>query len=223
MSLLDYACLREYNDSNLNAALQVIKVIYDAHPEAIESNEIASDIPDYHHHVQAFLNGQLVYSRQAQDHHLMTTPDEKGQLPLHSVLRNKICLGSIKLLVNGNLSALRVTDNSGTIPLHVLCQHHESASVVDYLLDADSNTFDSVDREGNTALHYACRGAKYDTITLLLEKYDNAFVSAKNGQKKLPIDLLFGSDAVSDGESVEHVETIFRLIKAYPDTVMNML
>lgn len=105
----------------------------------------------------------------------------------------------------------------------MLCQHHESASVVDYLLDADSNTFDSVDREGNTALHYACRGAKYDTITLLLEKYDNAFVSAKNGQKKLPIDLLFGSDAVSDGESVEHVETIFRLIKAYPDTVMNML
>ena len=36
----------------------------------------------------------------------------------------------------------------------------------------DPSTLDAVDGEGNTALHLACCGAKYDTITMLLEKYD---------------------------------------------------
>ena len=30
-----------------------------------------------------------------------------------------------------------------------------------------------MDRKGNTALHLACRGAKYETIALLLDKYDD--------------------------------------------------
>ena len=32
----------------IDAALEVIKVIYDAHPEAIEDNRIASGIQRYH-------------------------------------------------------------------------------------------------------------------------------------------------------------------------------
>ena len=41
-SLLHVACKREYTDSNIQAGIQVIKVVYDAHPEAIEENEFAS-------------------------------------------------------------------------------------------------------------------------------------------------------------------------------------
>ena len=37
----------------------------------------------------------------------MTTPDEKGQLPLHTALQNNATLGSIKLLVKGNDSVLQ--------------------------------------------------------------------------------------------------------------------
>jgi ankyrin repeat protein len=81
-------------------------------------------------------------------------------------------------------------------------------------------TLDSVDSEGNTPLHCACRGAKYDTIALLLEKYDAASVSDRNIHKKLPIDLLWESEAVSDRESNEYLDSIFRLLRSNPEMMM---
>jgi ankyrin repeat protein len=221
MSLLHYVRTFEYDDSNIETALGVIKVIYDAHPEAIENHEVASNIHLYHQQVQTFLNGELVYSRQAKDHSLMTKPDDNGQLPLHIALQNNVRLGSIKLLMKGNPSALRALDHNFALPLHVACQHHESASVVQYLLSLSEITLDAVDREGNTALHYACRGAKYDTIALLLEKYGAVSVSKRNAHKKLPIDLLCETNEVLDRESIEYTESIFRLLRAYPETMMN--
>ena len=216
-----YACQGGYNDSNIEAALQIINVIYDAHPEAIEGNAIASNLQRYHQQVQTFFNSQLVYSRQAKDLRLMMTPDEIGQLPLHTALQNNVRLGSIKLLVKGNPSAIRNFDNSGTIPLHVACQHHDSAKVIQYLIGLDMRTLRAVDYDNNTALHYACRGAKYETITLLLEKYDAVSVSKKTIYNKLPIDLLFESNEVFDRESVEFTESVYRLLKAYPEMLMN--
>ena len=195
---------------------------YDAHPVAIENNGIASNIHHYHQQVQTFINSQLVYSRQAKDHSLMTTPDENGQLPLHTALQNNVRLGSIKLLVKGNPSAVRVVDSSGVWPLHVACQHHDSASVIQYLIGLAATTLRAVDFGNNTALHYACCGAKYDTIALLLEKYDAISVSKRNAHKQLPIDLLWESNEVIDRESIEYTDSVFRLLKAYPETVMNI-
>eukprot|EP00984_Skeletonema_dohrnii_P026834 scaffold16247_cov113-Skeletonema_dohrnii-CCMP3373.AAC.2 len=43
-SLLAYACNRVYNGSNIHAGTEMIQTIYDAHPEAIEENCIASNI-----------------------------------------------------------------------------------------------------------------------------------------------------------------------------------
>jgi len=220
-SPLHWAFQQEYNDSNIEAGIQVIKVIYDAHPEAIENNEIISDIHGHHPRVHAFLKRQLVCSHQAKDYLLMTTPDKKGQLLLHRMLQNNVRLGSITLLVKGNASAVQTPDNSGALPLHVACAHHESASVVQYLLDLDATTLDTVDKERNSALHYACRGAKYKTIALLLDEYDAVSVSKRNAHKKLPIDLLWESNKVLDRESVEYTESIFRLLKAYPETLVN--
>lgn len=59
-----------------------------------------------------------------------------------------------------------------------------------------ATTLEAVDRKGNTALHLACRGAKYETIALLLDKYDAVSVSKRNAHEKLPIDLLWESDEV---------------------------
>ena len=153
----------------------------------------------------------------------MTTPDENGQLPLHAALQNNVTLGSIKLLVKGNPSAVQSPDNSGALPLHIACQHHESSlSVVEYLLDLDATTLHTVDFDHNSVLHYACRGVKYDTIALLLDKFDAVSVSKRNADKKLPIDLLFESNEVLDRESVQYTESIFRLLRAYPETVINL-
>eukprot|EP00985_Skeletonema_marinoi_P006702 scaffold2911_cov73-Skeletonema_marinoi.AAC.3 len=219
-SLLRFACHREYNDSNIEAAVEIIQAIYDAHPEAIEENRIASDIQLYHQQVQTFINIQLFCARKAKNRHVMTTPDDNGQLPLHRALQYNARLGLIKLLVRGNPPALQAPDNSGTLPLHVACQHHNSSNVVQYLVGLDATTLDAVDHEGNTALHYACRSAKYETIAMLLEKYDAVSVSKQNAHGKLPIDLLWESNEVEDRGSVEYTESVFRLLAAYPETVM---
>ena len=216
-SLLQCACSREYNDSNIKAGIQIINVIFDAHPEAIEDYELTSH--RYHHQVKAFINRELVFAIQAKDHRLMTTPNANGQLPLHRALQINVRLGSIKLLVKGHPPAIQSPNNSGAVPLHVACMHHDSASVVQYLLELDKATLEAMDSDGNTALHYACRCAKYDTIGLLLDKYDAALVSKRNANGKLPIDLLWESNQVSDWESAEYTGSVFQLVRAYPEMI----
>ena len=91
----------------------------------------------------------------------MQSTNESGQLALHKALRDNITLGSIKLLVKGNPSAISCADNRGMIPLCVACQHHESACVVEYLINLDPTTLRAKDFDDNTALHYACRGVNH--------------------------------------------------------------
>eukprot|EP00985_Skeletonema_marinoi_P001623 scaffold653_cov132-Skeletonema_marinoi.AAC.3 len=184
---LYWACLI----SNIEAALEIIQLIYDAHPEAIEDDEMVSDIHEFHEQMQSFINGELVCSRKAKDHRLMTTPNDNGQLPLHTALQSNARLGSIKLLLNGNPPALQTPDNSGTLPLHVACQLHDTVNVIQYLVGLDATTLDAVDHDGNSALHLACRSAKYETIALLLETYDAVSVSKQNAHGKLPM-IFFG-------------------------------
>ena len=93
ISLLHFACLltshKRYNDPNtIVAALDVVivKVTYDAHPKAIEGERIERDTRHYRQQVQAFINSETTYARQAKDRSLMTTPDDNGQLPLHTAL-----------------------------------------------------------------------------------------------------------------------------------------
>ena len=211
----------------LNAYLKVLRLLHDAYPEANAYPEAMLLDMGYvsyanvgRQEVQRFINTQLTYARQARNHRVMTTIDENGQLPLHRALCDNATLGSIKLLVAGNSSALRHADNRGMIPLHVACQHHESPSVVEYLTDLNSSTLKMKDMWQNTLLHFACGGANHAMIAFLLEKYDAVFVSTRNSHKQLPIDLLFDSEAVSDRKGIEYMESIYRLIKAYPETLM---
>ncbi len=210
------------NQARWNAYLKVLQMIYDAHPGVIEDNQVTSNLGGFGTKSHAFVSTHLIYARQSRDQTLMTTRDENGQLPLHRVLRDNATLGSIKLLVKGNPSAICTFDNRGMIPLHAACQYHESASVVDYLIGLDSIAFRATDFEHNTALHFACRGAKYDTITLLLEKYGGIAISKRNSHNQLPIHLLLESPGVSDREDIKYMESIYRLLRAYPETVIGL-
>jgi ankyrin repeat protein len=153
----------------------------------------------------------------------MTTPDSNGQLPLHTALQNNVRLGSIKLLVKGNPSALRTLENNFALPLHIACEHHESADVIQYLGGLDAPTLHAVDRDGNTALHLACCSGSYEIIALLLDKFDAVSVSKQNAYGKLPFHLLWESSdrAVLDRE-IEYTEIVFRLLRAYPESLMNI-
>mmetsp|Transcript_28538 Transcript_28538/g.57437 ORF Transcript_28538/g.57437 Transcript_28538/m.57437 type:complete len:570 (+) Transcript_28538:252-1961(+) len=212
----------------LNAGLEIVRILYDAYPNAVlhdllllrvglgqvRRHEVAQEVQD-------FITAQFNHARQSNSQNYITRRDVNGQLPLHTALSGNFNLGTIKLFVKGYSNAIQTPDISGALPLHIACQYHESAGVVDYLLGIDLSTLDSVDSEGNTPLHYACRGAKYDTITLLLEKYDAVSVSERNKHEKLPIDLLWESRAVSDRESNTYIESTFRLLKSNPELMMN--
>jgi ankyrin repeat protein len=209
--------------SKLNAALKIAQALYDAYPEAIEEDNLSFLIRSglFREEIQNFIDAHRTYALQASDSTLMSTRDENGQLPLHRALQDDVTLGSIKLLVKVNRDAVRIPNNDGAMPLHVAVQCHNSTKVVDYLVGLDSDTLTAVDGGGNTALHLACRGAKYDTITLLLEKYNAVSVSKTNTNNMLPIHLLLESNAVTDREEdIKYTESIFRLLRAYPDTVI---
>ena len=92
-------------------------------------------------------------------------------------------------------------------------------NIIQYLLGLDESSLDALDEMGNTALHYACRGAKYDTIAMLLQKYDAVSVSKRNAYDKLPIDLLWESNEVSDRESLQYMDSVFQLVRAYPEMI----
>jgi ankyrin repeat protein len=221
------ACNNRNNPSKFNAALKILQLLYDAHPEAIEDDEITKHVRRRDlllpREVLAFVNTQLTYARLARNStaRQMKKRDENGQVPLHRALRDNITLGSIKLLVKRNPLAVLIPDNSGILPLHMAIQHHNSDKVVDYLIGLDPNTLTAVDREGNTALHLACHGAKYDTIALLLEKYGAVSASQSNVCDKLPVDLLFESNAIANREDdTKYLESVFQLLRANPETVM---
>jgi ankyrin repeat protein len=209
----------------LNACLKIVQILYDAYPEAIypaNNHTVTADATGFRREIQTFINAQVTYAQQATDRTQMTTPDENGQLPLHKALQsNDITLGSIKLLVKGNPSAVQSSDNGGVLPLHLASQQSESAisiSIVRYLAGLDPTTLGAVDEQGNTALHYACHDAKHKMIALLTETY--GAVSKRNARNELPIHLLLLSNEVSDRECIEYTDSIFRLIRAYPETVM---
>ncbi len=220
---LYYVCIEATNENTprLNAYLKILQILYDAHPEAIESNDVTSFVGEFCADIQTFINSQLTYAHQARDSTLMTTPDENGQLPLHRALRDKVCLGSIKLLVKGNPSAISCADNRGMIPLHAACQYHGSASVIEYLISLDPTSLHARDLDYNTALHHACRGASHAIIALLTEHHIS--ISKRNAHGQLPIDLLLlqNKNEVRDEERVEYTESIYRLLRAYPMTLMH--
>src|SRR6056300_306152 len=107
------------------------------------------------------------------------------------------------------------------MPLHVACQHHESATIVEYLISLNEAALRTTDEEENTALHHACIGASHEIIALLIAKHGFASVAKRNAHNQLPIDLLLqNKNEVSDKESVEYTESIYRLLRANPEALM---
>jgi len=230
-----WACLKT-DKTKLEAGLKIIKLLYDIYPEAILEQEQVGCMyfrnPGCVKEVEEFIISQVPYANQVKCLDItMSRPDESGRLPsrttlVNDALVNNAPLGTIKLFVKGYSSAIQTSDINGALPLHIACQYHESASVVDYLLglEGGGSSLTAVDLEDNTALHYACRGAKYDTIALLLEKYDAVSVSKLNVHGKLPIHLLWEIEEgdhlpiSGDGESI--TDSIFRLLRANPDMMV---
>jgi len=221
---LFHAC-RATNGSNLRAGLEIIESLYNAYPEAIVNIEVRElfirSMSRFDVTVQDFLNTQISFAAQANDRQLVITPDANGRLPLHNALLRGAPLGSIKLLVQADVSTLQIRDSNGSLPLHNECERNGRPSVCRILLDHDSDRTRSLlvaDNQGNTPLHCACRGANCDVIALLVERYSSAAVAMRNTNEHLPIELLLlasNHDDI-DQDSASYDNSIFLLLRATP-------
>jgi len=220
-------------------SLTAIQVLFDAYPEAILQADGYEHTPLElarlrHARIQAheetgiwptvetmadvitFLETQLAYAEKAQDVSAMTALDQNSMLPLHYALKDNAPLGSIKLLIKGNTSAVRIPDNNMAFPLHITCEF-SSIKVVKYLMDMlDDRIWNHLDDNDDSILHYACRGSNCEVVKYLLNK-QSPHVSERNADQKLPIQLFCESGLPSD--SLENTDTIYRLLLAYPETV----
>jgi len=216
-----------YSHPNLTA----IQLLFDVYPEAIliRNSERKTPLECAREYIEndedgvaqrdaviTFVEAQLVYAEQAQDMNTMTTLDHNGRLPLHHALKDNAPLGSIKLLVKGNTSAIRVPNNNMAFPLHVACEF-SSGKVVKYLMNMlDDRMKNHLDANDDSILHYACRGGNCEVVKYLLHK-QSPHVSKRNADGKLPIQLF--CEAGSSSDSLEHTDTVYRLLLAYPETV----
>jgi len=214
-----------------DVSLSSVKVLYDAYPEAIgavdhegrtlldlaRENNRQRQRQDHNASVISFLEKELVFAQQSRDMMYMTLPDEEGYLPLHrALLQGDITLGSIKLLVRGNLSALQVVDRNGVRPIHIACRS-ATADVVKFLMEAP-NGLDVCDTNKDYPIHYACRAANFDVIKYLVER--NTPVSERNADNKLPFHLLLENEDEQVRKSPAFTEACWHLLRAYPETVM---
>ena len=217
--------------------LDVVQILYDACPEAIWMRDSDGDTPLDHTRgwneesddTLNFLQTQLVYAEMGEDLKVLTTLDDNGWLPLHHALKDKAPLGSIKLLVRGNPSALRVITNIGALPIHIACRF-SSAKVVQHLVEDDGKVAKYLvgldvgrilqykDMNNDTPLHYACGGGNLGVVKYLLNR-NAPSVSDRNVDNKLPFHLLCECEEV-DKKSTEYTETLFLLLRANPETVM---
>jgi len=213
-------------EAHIPPDLELVKILFDAFPGAIENSILKRDMQAneherlFHPKVMEFLNYHRVFTLPYNE-----LREKYDPLPLHFAIMKNECLGSIKLLVDGNPAAVHIPDNNGAMPLHLAIQHHHSAEVIRFLVDKNTGeTLRIADLEGNTALHRACHSARFEIIALLLDKHGAVSVSNRNLKGKLPIELLlFETDADLDRESTRYTESIFRLVSAYPAVVMGNL
>ena len=221
-----------------------VQILYDAYPQAIHIRDGRERTPldlaiangrnegpasqESRRSIVNFLQAQLVHAQKAKDTTTIMTLDENGWLPLHHALKDKAPLGSIKLLLKGNPSALMTANLNIAFPLHIACEFGP-IKVVKYLIELDINgrILEHCDTNKDSVLHYACRGSNFGVIEYLLGNHAS-LVSDMNADNKLPLHMLLEGcedkrvttpydDRIKEKSKLE---ACFLLLRAHPETVM---
>ena len=218
---LHLACLAAEKTRRLQSPdLRLVKVLFNAFPRGVTHSGLTRDMRRQRRFcftLRSFLHCNQVFALPYKK-----LEEEYGPELLHMVMRDELSsIGAIKLLVEGNPAALQTPNKDGAVPLHLAIQSRRPSNVIKILInhDSDRNTIRIADSKGNTALHYACLDANHEIIALILENYGPLSVSKRNLEGKLPLQLLFETASVGDGdkETTKYTESIFRLLRAFPE------
>jgi len=110
-------------------------------------------------------------------------------------------------------------------PLDIACQF-STLGVVKYLAKLSPDRLNACDvNKRSYPLHHACLGGNCEIISYLLETpLSSASLSERNVDGMLPIHLFceyVKEQQEGEEEDTEYTETIWRLLKAYPEAVIN--
>ena len=86
--------------------------------------------------------------------------------------------------------------------------------------DNHDNNMCAFDENGDTTLHYACRGNNFKVVNYLLAKHMQ-LVTKRNNDGDLQLYLCSTGEGKSNSmtNDIEQLETIWRLLLAYPEDV----
>ena len=206
---------------NENRGMDVVRLVFDAYPEAIYEDRHSIDGEETilqfarrldRSEVVTFFESQLEFVRQSSEE---TASDENGQLSIHRGLYSRdLSLGTIKLMVKANPTIISAADNQGCIPLHISCQIGDF-DIAKYLIESNVDSLEVYDMEGNCSLHHACLAGNCEIINCILEKSAHGS-SLRNSEGKLPIQSLL-YDADINRDSLEYVGAVYGLLSAYPN------
>ncbi|KAL7550939.1 hypothetical protein ACHAWF_014142 [Thalassiosira exigua] len=146
-----------------------------------------------------------------------------GLLPLHFACQYGAVLTVLKKLIDYYPEAVRARDQNGCIPLHVACRSGVlSVDAMDLLVGNDTAMVQKVDVNLELPLHKACRGGHLEIIHYLLDQFPSAS-GVRNISGYLPIHILCRKSGKADSsimDTPKFTETVFRLLRAYPEAVM---
>ena len=193
---------------HLTRDLEVIKVLFNAYPQAIwvrdEDGKRPMEIGRPTRPVFEFIRAQFEY--------IHNTTVASLPLQLHRALKDNACLGTMKLLV-------KVPGEKLAYPLHTACEF-STAKVVQYLIESIST--DDLDMNKDSILHSACRSGNLEVIKYFLDEHISLVSSAEVNEKgELPIHLLCEAwkDKVDSDDSTEYTEVIWRMLLANPEII----
>ena len=205
----------------LYRGMDIMKLIFDAYPEAIyvKSIDFREETPlqlvqrrGLGEEVASFFDYQLYFVRLSEEH---AAQDENGEFFMHSGLnRGLLSLGTIKLMVKANPAIINVADNRGNTPLKIAVNHGDN-EIAKYLIKVDVECLSRSDWRGNFLLHHACLAGNCNIVNFILETSDHG-ASVRNFKGKLPIQLLL-YDADCNRDIIEFVSAIHFLLLAYPN------
>ena len=205
-------------------SLAATKLVFDAYPEAIHIRNDDGETPlDYVRDCDkpdkvAFLERQIRWERRARKDR---TPDSKGNLPIHRVLKSEYTLvGTIKLMLAAYPESVSMANSQGCIPLHIACQAG-NLDAVKYIMSIDHDSLKTIDARENLPIHLACIWGRCNVIPCILEQSTYG-VTMQNSDKLTPIELLL-LESECDRDSIEYVEAIRSLLEVNPVDILECL
>ena len=129
---------------------------------------------------------------------------------------SKFGIDAVKDLVDLFPGYMAICDRDGSSPLQLACQF-TSPTIVQYFIELDDTLLNNWDEKGNTAMHWACRHGNYQVVHYILRNH-MSMVTKANSDGDLPIHL--ACDYVNENEQTASIEEVFRLLLAYPESLI---